>query len=319
MVDLIIKDILPGVLELVLLISFGILLGWILEAAGAVRFLGRLAAPVIRFAKLPSVCASSFVISIASQKAAGAMLSSAYSNKEISRRSLILGAAANSFPGALIKLRVAAPLLIATLGVAGIAYVAFTVAGSALVLAVVMAGGRIWRRSEHDLVIEQGASGENPAAKEKTSWRIAWQRWRQLLPKVLAVAVPVYTIVAILNEKGVFSKLATKFPPQLEGFLPPEAMAVMVMQMASTTRAVPVAKKFIDSGALTPAALFFALVAGYVVSLPLRVVRRNLPSALSLYPGRNGVWIIVISQVPRFLLGLALLTVWFLIQMRSMP
>lgn len=314
MLEIILERVLPGVVRLIVYISLGIALGWVLEALGVVRRLGHWVKPVIRWASLPPVCATAFVTALASQKAAGGMLSAAYSNREISRRSLILGGAAISFPSAMMKLRFAAPLLITTLGLAGLAYTGFVIVGSALVLTVVMIGGHVWREAAPagDGGAERAEAAETALARP--GWRVAWERWRQLLPRVLLVAVPIYTLVAVLGETGFFGKLADTFPPQLERFLPPEAMAVIVMQMGSTTRAVPVAQEFLNSGALSPASLFFALVTGYVISLPFRVMRRSLPSVLSLYPGRNGVWILVTSQSPRFLLGVILMVGWFIIQ-----
>lgn len=313
MLEIILERVLPGVVRLIVYISLGIALGWVLEALGIVRRLGRWVKPVIHWAGLPPVCATAFVTALASQKAAGGMLSAAYSNREISRRSLILGGAAISFPSAMMKLRFAAPLLITTLGLAGLAYTGFVIVGSALVLTVVMIGGHVWRDAEPAVYGGAERAEEAETAWDRPGWRVAWERWRQLLPRVLLVAVPVYTLVAVLGEMGLFGKLADTFPPQLERFLPPEAMAVIVMQMGSTTRAVPVAQEFLNSGALSPAALFFALVTGYVISLPFRVMRRSLPSVLSLYPGRNGVWILVTSQAPRFLLGVILMLGWFII------
>lgn len=316
MLEIILERVLPGVIRLIVYISLGIALGWVLEALGVVRRLGHWVKPVILWAGLPPVCATAFVTALASQKAAGGMLSAAYSNQEISRRSLILGGAAISFPSAMMKLRFAAPLLITTLGLAGLAYTGFVIVGSALVLTVVMIGGHVWREAEpaDSGSAEQAEAKAEEQGLNRPGWRVAWERWRHLLPRVLLVAVPVYTLVAVLGETGFFGKLADTFPPQLERFLPPEAMAVIVMQMGSTTRAVPVAQEFLNSGALSPAALFFALVTGYVISLPVRVMRRSLPSVLSLYPGRNGVWILVTSQSPRFLLGVILMVGWFIVQ-----
>jgi hypothetical protein len=246
------------------------------------------------------------------------MLSAAHANGEISRRSLVLGAAANSFLGGLTHLRVAGPLLIVTLGAAGTAYVAFTIASSVATLAFVLLLARRWPdpvpagRPVPEAATTAAAA--TPAPPTPAGWRTAWERWRRLLPKALLVAIPVYTLVAVLDETGVFAALSKKLPPQLAAVLPAEAMAVIVTQMANTSRAVPVAKGFLDSGALSTATVFFALVAGYVISLPMRVVRRNLPGALALYPGRNGMWVILLSQAPRFLLGLALVIVWLLLQ-----
>jgi hypothetical protein len=314
MIDILMERVLPGVLQLAVYITLGIVLGWALEALGLVRRLGRMAAPVTRAAGLPPVCATAFVTAFVSAKAAGGMLSAAHANGEISRRSLILGAVANSFPSALMHLRISGPVIVATLGAAGIAYVSFTVFNALLVLGVVLVAGHLMPDSGATV---QAAGEAQDTDVLRVDWRVAWRRWCRLLPRVLLVAVPVYILVACLNETGVFAQLGNKMPPALEASLPPASLAVIAMQMTSTTRAAPVAREFLDSGELSPWAVFLALLTGYVLSLPVRVLRRNLPSAVSLYPGRNGLWITLISQGIRFTVALTAVTIGMLIQMRG--
>ncbi len=315
MIEVLLYKVLPGVGWLVFYISIGILLGWLLELAGITQFLARLVGPVIHRANLPPVCTSSFATAFVSPKAAGGMLSAAYANGELSRRSLILGAVANSFASALMHLRVAGPLLISTLGIAGLAYVSFTVMNSLIVLLTVLIIGSLKKEQfsaeapdATDVVV--GEYKSLPAA----GWRVVFKRWRSLLPRVLAVAIPVYVLVAWLKHIDAFERLGEKMPAVVASILPPSAMSVVVMQMTSTTKAVPVAREFLNSGELTALALFFALVTGYVLSLPVRVLRRNLPSALSLYPGRNGLWITLLSQGIRFVVALGFVVFWVVLK-----
>jgi hypothetical protein len=320
MLEALIKDVAPGVAALAFFVTLGVALGWGLEALGLARRLSRLAAPIMRTAQLPPVCATAFVAAFASSRAAGGMLSAARANGEISRRSLILGAVAVSFPSALLHLRLSAPVLIATLGAAGIAYVAFTVLNALIVLTFVLIAGRLKPEPARPVSAPGRTETAEPAAALPVpDWRTAWRRWRRLIPRVLLVAIPVYILVAYLEETGAFAALSKKMPPRLEASLPPASMAVIAMQMTSTTRAAPVARKFLDSGELSPAAVFFALVTGYVLSLPVRVLRRNLPGAVSLYPGRNGLWITLLSQGIRFAVASATVAVWLVVQIRNAP
>ena len=305
------EHVIPGVLRLTLFMSLGILLGYVMEVFGIIRRLARLARPVISWANLPPVCAASFVTALASQKAAGAMLSAAYTNSEITRGTLVLGAVANTFPSALMHLRVAAPVLVATLGFAGGAYVVFTVANAAVVLGIVLVAGHF----RHAAASGPLKSSAEPVPREKSlpqyGWQGAWQRWKRLLPRVLLLAVPVYTLAAVLTETGVFKAAARGLPRQLAEVLPPEAITVIVVQMGSTVQAAPVAKSFLDAGTLGPLTLFFVLVTGYVVSLPGRVLRRSLPATLSVFPGRNGFYVIALSQGARWLVALTVVLLWW--------
>ena len=312
MTEILLGHVLPGVAGLALYVTLGVVLGWLLEALGVAARLGRLARPVIRMAALPPICATAFMTTFVSPKAAGGMLAAAYTGGALSRRSLILGATANSFVSGLMHLRVAAPFLIALLGYAGLGYVGFIVGSGAVVLAATLFLGRVWREDPAVQEAAQAASGEQGDVEKRSSWRDAWQRWCRLLPRVLLVAIPVYTLVAYLNKAGAFSWLAARMPPRLASVLPPASMAVIVAQMSGASRAAPVAKEFLDTGELSMGAVFFTLVCGYALSLPVRVLRRNLPGALSLYPGRNGFWIVGLSQGIRFLLATGIVAAWII-------
>ena len=317
MLEILIDKVVPGVARLVLYITAGILLGWVLEVLGITRRLAVVARPVMRVARLPPLCATAFMTAFVSPKAAAGMLSAAFANQEIDRKALILGATANSVPSALMHLKVAAPLLITVLGLAGLGYVGFIVGSSLLLLVITMVLGQLHRSETHT---EHGDSPSAAATIKQpriTDWRVAWQRWRQLLPKVLLIAVPLYSLVAYLNATGAFKKMGALLPPGLESILPPSAMAILVAGMSGASRAAPVAREFLDSGELTSTAVFFTLLTGYVLSLPIRVMRRNLPSALSLYPGRNGLYIILLSQGVRWLLAATLVLGWITTQWKA--
>ena len=328
MLDLLklIYSVLPKVYTLALYVSIGILVGWLLEITGMVQRIGRIAAPLMRRTQLPTICITSFATAFASPKAANGMLSAAEAHGEISRRSAIIGGMANSFPSGLMHLRMAGPILITTLGAAGLAYVSFAIFNSTVVLVVAIVLARFWHDTQPDPPPQENANPDDKrAAEEKTKKpkltgsALLWSRWRQLVPRVIMIAIPVYTLLAWLKQAGAFKAISRQMPPALEAALPPASLAVIVMQMSSTMRAAPLAREFLDSGELTAATVFFALVTGYLLSLPVRVLRRNLPGAISLYRGRIGIWITLLSQGTRFVVALLLVIGWFLFQLNSTP
>lgn len=311
MVELVLEKVLSGVAKLALWISFGVLLGVALEVIGLVRRLGAISRPLVRLLRLPPIAASAFVTSFVSPKSGNAMLSGAFANEEISRRSLVLSAAANSFPSTLMHLKVSGPLLIAMLGAIGMAYVAFVTAGGCAVLATVILISRLWRGDAE--TAEREVTSSTPGPGLAGAWKRAWSRWRKLLPKVLLVSLPLYAAIAWLNDAGLFRRWSRMLPGGLEDLLPPESMVILASHMAGATRAATVAREFLESEALSPLAVLLTLMTGYALTLPVRVLRRTLPSTLSLFPGGNGFLIIAVTQIPRMIFAVCLITVWMLL------
>ena len=55
-----------------------------------------------------------------------------------------------------------------------------------------------------------------------------------------------------------------------------------------------------------------ALTAANMLTIPFSALRRNLPSALGIFPKRDGIWIVIISQGARFVLNIAVLALLIL-------
>ncbi len=127
------------------------------------------------------------------------------------------------------------------------------------------------------------------------------------------VSIPLYTIVAWMNAAGLFKLMSKILPPGLERMLPPESMAILASHTTGAMRAAPVAREFLESGELSAAAVCFTLIVGYGLTLPVRVLRRTLPSTLSLFPGKNGFTIIAITQLPRLALAVAAIVIWIVV------
>lgn len=322
MIDIFLHKVIPGVIRLSIYISIGILLGVILEYLKVMQKLAFVVKPLLRLGKLPEICGSAFVSAFASPKTAQAMLSSAYVDKTISRRSLVIGAVCCSFPSTLLHLKIAGPLLITVLGGAGISYVAFIVGSGFTVLIGGLISGYILYRREveekyqmHNDVKEKLPKERSMRDRSHVHWlKKLWSRWWKLMTRVLIVALPVFTIIALVNRSGVLKDISKVLPGSLQHFFSAESLLVIAAQMTSTTNSIAVAKDFLDSNALTYQGVFITLVAGYCLSLPIRTLRRNAPSMLSIFPGRNGIFIVLFSQGIRFLIALTILITYILVK-----
>ncbi|CAA6679495.1 MULTISPECIES: hypothetical protein [unclassified Lentimonas] len=309
--DLFLNKVLPYVFTLSLYISLGVLIGVLLEITGAIKGLAKIARPILALGNFPAVCAAAFVTAFSSAKTAHSMLASAYRGQQINRRELILGAVANSLPVTLMHLKFFAPMMISVLGGVGAAYVGFIVGGAVLVFLAAVLLSRILVQPRNEEAVDVAETKSEKI--HKRFLKMLWQRWSHMTLRVLAVAIPVYTAVAWIKAEGGFKWLAGHLPASFEAVFPVESMTIIIAQLSGTTAAVSSAKSLLENGGITEVQLFFTLVAGYSLALPIKVLRRNLPSALSIFPESTGFWIIGATQGLRLALALSFVTTYIFI------
>ncbi|MGZ0655165.1 hypothetical protein ACWPKS_06115 [Coraliomargarita sp. W4R72] len=303
--ELFFNKVMPSVFELGLYLSLGVLIGVLLEVTGCIKGLSRIARPILALGNFPAECAAAFVAAFGSTKTAHSMLASAYRGGEINRRELVLGAVANSLPTTLMHLKFFAPLMISALGQVGLAYVVFVITlAVAVFLFAVIASRFLVEVQEFDAASLEPVEGRKK--KETGFWNMLWSRWWRMSLRVLSVAIPVYTAITWIEVSGGFQWMASALPSSVESIFPVESMGIIVAQLSRTSAAVSATKGLLDAGTLTSTQAFFTLLAGYCLALPIKVLRRNLPSALSIFPDTSGFWIIGITQGVRMLIAVSM-------------
>ncbi len=303
--ELFLSKVVPAVFELGLYLSLGVLIGVLLEVTGCMRGLSRIARPILAMGHFPAECAAAFVAAFGSAKTAHSMLASAYRGAEINRRELVLGAVANSLPTTLMHLKFFAPLMISALGTVGLAYVSFVVAlAVAVFLVAVIASRFVVEAQDFEFVNIEPKAGRKQ--KETSFGKMLWSRWWRMSVRVLSVAIPVYTTITWIEVSGGFEWMASALPNSVASIFPVESMGIIVAQLSRTSAAVSATKGLLEAGTLTASQAFFTLLAGYCLALPIKVIRRNLPSALSIFPEATGFWIIGITQGVRLLITVSL-------------
>jgi hypothetical protein len=303
--ELFFTKVVPSVFELGLYLSLGVLIGVLLEVTGCIKLLSRIERPVLSLGNFPAECAAAFVAAFGSTKTAHSMLAAAHRGAVINRRELVLGAAANTLPTTLMHLKFFAPLMVSALGTVGLLYVVFVIAlAVAVFLFAVIASRFLVEVQEFDEASLEPVAGDK---KKRTGfWSMLWARWWRMSLRVLSVAIPVYTAITWIEVSGGFKWLAAAMPGSVESIFPVESMGIIVAQLSRTSAAVSATKGLLDAGTLSGTQAFFTLLAGYCLALPIKVLRRNLPSALSIFPDTTGFWIIGITQGVRMLIAVSM-------------
>lgn len=298
--------IIPGIIRLVAFVGAGVFAGSLLASLGWLRGLSFLARPFQRMGGLPPQCSTAFAAAFVSPRMANGILAGAFDEKNISRPQMITGALANIFPNTLTHIRIMAFAIVPLTGYAGVAYVFFQLVMGLACSMTALLIGRFWAASSGtELWYDKW---EENRMDFRQAARNAFKQMKKLLKRVCIITVPLYILVAYLDKMGVFSEMANGLPAALTDVLPPASIAVLVGHMTNIVTAASNASALLDTGTLDGAQVFLTFVVGYGLALPIRALRHNIPSAVGVFPGKDGLTIVMLGTALRFLFTLFTIT-----------
>ncbi len=285
--------------------SIGAFLGALAESRGWMGGLSFLARPLSRFGRLPDVCGAAFVTAFASNNAAGSMLAEAHAAGRITRFQMIVGAIVNSFPAKTQHLARAGWRILPLLGLTALAYMLLQILIVEIYTIIVLTVSRFVSKPAEATAMAVAQAKQKPSFKESVTRSL--RAAGKLALRVLCISVPIFILVCWLADKGAFKKIEKAVPAPVARAIPHSALAIMTAKMGGLVGAAGVAAKMLKEGTATVMHVLIALTAANMLTLPFSALRRNLPSALGIFPKRDGVWIVAVSQGARFVLNIALL------------
>jgi hypothetical protein len=107
-----------------------------------------------------------------------------------------------------------------------------------------------------------------------------------------------------------------KIPSKLQTVLSPEIIAIMGSKMGGLVSSATVAARMRHNGNVTTPQILIAFMAANLIAIPFNALRRNLPTALGIFPKKDGLWIVTITQGLRFLFNFVALSILIFIQLR---
>ena len=297
-----VERLLLPLVQLMLTIGVGLLVGQVIEATGWTRRLAILARPLFRFSRLGDRCGASFTAAFASGVAANAMLWDFYQGAKITRAQLYLTNFVNQFPVFFLHLPTTFFTVIAMTGTAGVLYFGLTFAAAVLRTVLLLVYGRL--RLPPEPAGEQPSS-EQHAAPAAARLKGAWNSVRERLPgrllRIGIYVVPIYTAVFVLNHLGVF-RLTQDWLADVvvDAFIPMEALSVVVLSfVAEFTSGFAAAGAFMTAGILNVKQTVIALLIGNVLAFPIRALRHQLPHYMGIYSPRMGAELLLLGQLLR--------------------
>ena len=258
-----------------------------------------------RMARLPEIVGLAMPTALCSNAAANSILVSSHAEGQIRTSALIAGGMMNSYLAYIShSIRVMFPV-IGAIGLPGVLYFGMQFTGGFLVLLCILLWNR-WYVSRH---------GESPCATEpgSTSQPLAWPhaiskaaiRSFSLLFRMACMTVPLMLGIEWLLKNGVLDFWETALPHAVTELFPTELLSAVAAQFGGLVQSSAVAANLRAEGLIDNSQILLAMLVGSALGNPFRALRRNLPSALAIFPVPIALSIVLGMQLSRFLVTLA--------------
>jgi len=288
-------------LRLVFFISLGLLIGNLIESLNWTHGVARLASPLVRRAHLSDITGASFSMAFFSAVTANTMLSEAYEQKKITKQELVFSNLFNSLPTYFLHLPTMFFLAVPLLKNVAFIYVGLTLFAAFLRTVCILIVGRVVLPGNKELCISCRLE-ENAVTSFSQALQKAWLRFKKRIKKILLITLPIYIAVFALSRSGMFD-LLEKWLAQHVGFLSwldPQSLGVVALQLtADISAGLAAAGALLDNGSLEARQVVLALLAGNVLSAPMRAVRHQFPFYAGVFQPKLAVELITYNQIFR--------------------
>ncbi len=287
--------------RLVFFMSLGLLFANFIEALNWTHGVARLASPLIRLGNLSDICGASFSVSFFSSVSGNAMLGEAHAQGKLSKRELVLANLFNSLPTYFLHLPTLFFITASLLKEVAFVYVGLTLAAALFRTCFVLVVGRLLLPPPEESCVtcrldEQKSKGWQEALAR------AWQRFLTRIRRILLFTVPIYILFFLLQRHGLFSALEALIAQHLAflAWLRPESLSIVVFHIAAEfTAGLAAAGALLAAGTLSEREIVLALLAGNILSSPLRGVRHQFPFYAGIFSPGLAVELIVYNQLFR--------------------
>ena len=119
------------------------------------------------------------------------------------------------------------------------------------------------------------------------------------------MTVPLMLGIEWLLKNGVLDFWETALPHAVTELFPTELLSAVAAQFGGLVQSSAVAANLRAEGLIDNSQILLAMLVGSALGNPFRALRRNLPSALAIFPVPIALSIVLGMQLSRFLITLA--------------
>ncbi len=300
------------------IVGLAAFLGGLVEARRWHMVLAKQMGRLTRMARLPEISGLALPTALCSNAAANSILAGSHAKGEIRTSALIAGGIANSYLAYVSHaLRVMYPV-IAAVGLPGVLFFGVQFTGAFCMLLAVLLLNRWYVSGRGDTPFAEGTPGPDadPLAWPQAISRSA-VRSLSLLFRMAYLTVPLILGIEWLLKSGALDFWEDALPKSVAALFPVELLSVVAAQMGGLVQSSALAAHLRADGLISNTQILLAMLVGSAVGNPLRMFRRNLPSALGIFPAPIAFTIVLGTQFSRFLATL-LATTCVVVVMLSM-
>lgn len=293
MFDLLLKA-LGTAIPVLMTIFFGLVLAGMLMELGILDRLSVLSKPLVSMANLPSISASSFLVSLGSAVAANSMIAEFKMRGALDDRETVLCAMMNSIPVYIREiLTYQIPVVVPLLGpVVGVFYAGVFVTTAIVKILVVIVLGRLMLRGRNGAEIPWQPSRRNRDPLDATLKILRTQM--RPFTRISITYMAMTLLVLSLNDHGFFERLSVLPIAQTFG-ISPEAIVPLTTYVASPLIGISLLSPMIQSGSLTEIQAATVLMLGSIFMLPIFAMKSMVPNYTAIFGARVGLMIVTIS------------------------
>lgn len=286
--------------KLMVFISIGLFIGNLIEALHWTRHVAKIARPLARLGRLGDISAASFAIAFVSGVTANTMLAEAYAQGHMSRRELILSNLFNSLPAYFLHLPTMVFITVPILKSAAYIYLSITIGAALLRTLSILFVGRV--------VLPGPVQDQDPGPPtlQKIDFsqvlQKTWRRFTRRIKKIMLITAPIYVLVHVLHKTGAFTAAEQFLSTSMTGlfWLNPQTMGIVIFQLiAEFSAGMAAAGALLEAGTLPVRDVVLALVAGNVLSSPMRAFRHQFPYYAGIYKPGMAMRLIIYNQAFR--------------------
>ncbi|MDW7774091.1 MAG: hypothetical protein SCH71_14490 [Desulfobulbaceae bacterium] len=288
--------------RLLFFVSLGVMAGNFIEALNWTHRVADIVRPLVRMGRFSSVSGAGFSMAFFSGVAANTMLAEAHDQGKLSKLELVLANLFNSLPRFFLHLPtvffLAAPLIKG----AALIYVGITLTAAALQTGLVVLAGSF-------LLPPQGTAGKEGGEKEETetvtvrqALEKSWQRFQKRIMIILRFTVPAYVLFFFLNFFGFFEHAQNFLADHVSflAWLHPRTLGIVALHLTAEFAAgLAAAGALLDASSISYRDVVLALLAGNVLSSPIRALRHQFPYYVGIFNLKLAMELIIVSQIFR--------------------
>lgn len=275
-------------------VFFMLFLTGLMIEMGVFQRMSYLARPLVSISHLPSVSASTLVISFGSALAANTMIARLKNDGHLSERQAFLSAVMNSVPVYFRELfTYQLAFVVPVLGlIVGGAYAAVAITTGLIKLLLVVILGRAYLSKDLTYTMEDSTIYARIGIIEAVKRSLKGQM--RIFLRISALYFFMTFLVLYVTREGILDSI--DFIPIAQAFrVPPETIAPLTIYVASPKAGITLIGPMIQNGVISEAKALMVLMLGSLFMLPAYAVRSLIPNYTSVFGMKLGLSLVITS------------------------